>query len=107
MREHADEITDDELVGIGTFLPIAGHETTSNMLGGTLALLRHPEQLAIVRDDPAAAAPAVEELLRWLTIVHSGACLCTATADVELAGTPSPQATSWSARCPRPTATRS
>ena len=43
------------------------------MLGlGTLALLRHPEQLALVRDDPAAVAPAVEELLRWLSIVHSG-----------------------------------
>jgi cytochrome P450 len=86
VREHADEITDDELVGIGNLLLIAGHETTSNMLGlGTLALLRHPEQLAIVRDDPAAAAPAVEELLRWLTIVHSGV-VRTATADVELAG---------------------
>ena len=86
VREHADEITDDELVGIGNLLLIAGHETTSNMLGlGTLALLRHPEQLAIVRDDPAAAAPAVEELLRWLTIVHSGV-VRTATADVEIAG---------------------
>ena len=86
VREHAGEITDDELVGIGNLLLIAGHETTSNMLGlGTLALLQHPEQLALVRDDPAAAAPAVEELLRWLTIVHSGV-VRTATVDVELAG---------------------
>ena len=86
VREHAGEITDDELVGIGNLLLIAGHETTSNMLGlGTLALLQHPEQLALVRDDPAAAAPAVEELLRWLTIVHSGV-VRTATVDVEIAG---------------------
>ena len=86
VREHAGEITDDELVGIGNLLLIAGHETTSNMLGlGTLALLQHPDQLALVRDDPAAAAPAVEELLRWLTIVHSGV-VRTATADVEIAG---------------------
>ncbi len=86
VREHAGEITDDELAGIGSLLLIAGHETTSNMLAlGTLALLRHPEQLALVRDDPDAAAPAVEELLRWLTIVHSGV-VRTATADVELAG---------------------
>ncbi len=86
VREHAGEVTDDELVGIGNLLLIAGHETTSNMLAlGTLALLQHPDQLALVRDNPDAAAPAVEELLRWLTIVHSGV-VRTATADVEVAG---------------------
>jgi len=86
VREHGEELTDDELVGIGNLLLIAGHETTSNMLGlGTLALLQHPEQLALVRDDPTVVAPAVEELLRWLTIVHSGV-VRTATVDVELAG---------------------
>ncbi len=86
VREHAGEVTDDELVGIGNLLLIAGHETTSNMLAlGTLALLQHPDQLALVRDHPDAAAPAVEELLRWLTIVHSGV-VRTATADVEVAG---------------------
>ena len=73
VRQHGDDLTTDELIGVAGLLLIAGHETTSNMLGlGTLALLRHPEQLALVRDDPAAAAPAVEELLRWLGIVHSG-----------------------------------
>ena len=47
VREHGDELTDDELIGIAGLLLLAGHETTSNMLGlGTLALLRHPEQLA-------------------------------------------------------------
>jgi cytochrome P450 len=56
------------------------------MLGlGTLALLRHPEQLALVRDDPGRVPPAVEELLRWLGIVHSGIPRTT-TVDVELAG---------------------
>ena len=86
VREHSGEITDDELVGIGNLLLIAGHETTSNMLAlGTLALLQHPDQLALVRDDPTAAAPAVEELLRWLTIVHSGV-VRTATVDAEIAG---------------------
>ena len=55
VREHGHELTTDELIGIAGLLLIAGHETTSNMLGlGTLALLRHPEQLALVRDDPAA-----------------------------------------------------
>jgi cytochrome P450 len=72
VREHGDELTEDELVGITGLLLVAGHETTANMLGlGTLALLCHPEQLALVRDDPAAVEPAVEELLRWLSIVPS------------------------------------
>lgn len=86
VREHGDELTTDELIGIAGILLIAGHETTSNMLGlGTLALLRHPDQLARVRDDPAAVEPAVEELLRWLSIVHSGT-LKTTTTDVEIGG---------------------
>lgn len=86
VREHGAELTDDELVGIAGLLLLAGHETTSNMLGlGTLALLRHPDQLAAVRDDPDAVGPAVEELLRWLSIVHSAIPRIT-TTDVEIAG---------------------
>ncbi len=90
VREHGTELTDDELIGIAGLLLLAGHETTSNMLGlGTLALLRHPEQLAAVRDDPDAVGPAVEELLRWLSIVHSAIPRIT-TTDVEVAGVPIP-----------------
>jgi cytochrome P450 len=90
VREHGTEVTDDELIGIASLLLLAGHETTSNMLGlGTLALLRHPDQLAAVRDDPDAVAPAVEELLRWLSIVHSAIPRLT-TTDVEIAGVPIP-----------------
>ncbi|MGX9789364.1 cytochrome P450 [Mycobacterium sp. MMS18-G62] len=88
VREHGDELTDDELIGVASLLLLAGHETTSNMLGlGTLALLRHPDQLAAVRDDPDAVGPAVEELLRWLSIVHSAIPRIT-TTDVEIAGVP-------------------
>jgi cytochrome P450 len=65
VRDHGAELTDDQLIGVAGLLLLAGHETTSNMLGlGTLALLRHPGQLALVRADPAATAPAIEELLR-------------------------------------------
>lgn len=86
VREHGAELGDDELVGIAGLLLLAGHETTSNMLGlGTLALLRHPDQLAVVRDDPDAIGPAVEELLRWLSIVQTSIPRIT-TAEVELAG---------------------
>lgn len=52
----------------------AGHETTASMISlGTLALLHHPEQLARLRDtdDPAVVANVVEELMRYLSIVHS------------------------------------
>jgi cytochrome P450 len=88
VREHGSELTDDELIGIASLLLLAGHETTSNMLGlGTLALLRHSDQLAAVRDDPDAVGPAVEELLRWLSIVHSAIPRIT-TTDVQIAGVP-------------------
>lgn len=86
VRQHGDELSDDELIGIAGLLLLAGHETTSNMLGlGVLALLRHPDQLAAVRDDPAAVGPAVEELLRWLSIVQNAIPRITTTA-VEIAG---------------------
>jgi cytochrome P450 len=86
VREHGDDLTTDELIGIASLLLLAGHETTANMLGlGTLALLRHPDQLAIVRDEPERVDAAVEELMRWLSIVHSG-IVRVATTDTEIAG---------------------
>ncbi|MCE3551034.1 cytochrome P450 [Pseudonocardia sp. RS11V-5] len=87
IRDHDEDLTTAELVGIANLLLVAGHETTSNMLGlGTLALLRHPDQLALVRDDPDAVPGAVEELLRWLSVVNSGSPRL-ATRDVEIDGT--------------------
>jgi cytochrome P450 len=66
VRDFGDELTDDELVGIGNMLLIAGHETTASMLSASAALLlQHPEQLAVVRDDPSAIDGAIEELLRY------------------------------------------
>jgi cytochrome P450 len=76
------DLTDVELTGLGTFLLGAGLETTSNMLAlGTFALLCNPDQLPALQADPAAA---VEELLRYLSIAHTGARA--AVADVELGG---------------------
>jgi cytochrome P450 len=73
VRDHADDLSDEELVGIGNILLVAGHETTASSIGlGTLLLLRHPDQLALVRDQPELITNAVEEILRYLTIVHSG-----------------------------------
>jgi cytochrome P450 len=73
IRDHANELTDEELLGIGNILLVAGHETTANTIGlGTLLLLQHPDQLALVRDDPEVITTAVEEILRYLTIVDTG-----------------------------------
>ena len=86
VRDHGADVTDNELVGIAGLLLIAGHETTSNMLGlGTIAPLQNPDQLAAVRDDPDAAGPAIEELLRYLSVVQHAIPRIT-TTDVEVDG---------------------
>jgi cytochrome P450 len=61
-----ERLTEDELVGMVFLLLMAGHETTLNLIGsGMLALLEHPEQMELLRNDPALIKPAVEELLRY------------------------------------------
>ena len=65
-EDDGDMLDDDELVAQTLLLYIAGHETTVNLIaGGTLALLRHPGQFALLRSDPALVGNAVEELLRY------------------------------------------
>lgn len=72
-EELGEDVTLEELVSIGFTLLIAGHETTANMIAlSTLALLREPGQLAALREDPEVAVTAVEELLRYLSVVQFG-----------------------------------
>ncbi|MER7012665.1 cytochrome P450 [Saccharopolyspora sp. NPDC000359] len=74
------------LVSAAFLLLVAGHETTANMISlGTLALLEHPEQRAAIVADPARTLPAVEELLRYFSIVE-GATSRVAREDVEIGG---------------------
>ncbi|MEV4255434.1 cytochrome P450 [Spirillospora sp. NPDC049652] len=69
-----NDLTPAELGGIGRLLLIAGHETTANQLAlGVLTFLTRPEQLRVFRENPDAADRAVEELLRYLTIIQHGA----------------------------------
>ncbi|MBB4907450.1 cytochrome P450 [Actinophytocola algeriensis] len=82
-----DDLSVEELTGIAFLLLLAGHETTANMLAlGTFALLEHPDQLARLRADPALLPGAVEELLRYLSVVDVGALYRYATEDIELGG---------------------
>ena len=61
-----EKISQEELIANLILLFIAGHETTTNLLGnGLLALVRHPDQLQRLRDEPALMDTAVEELLRY------------------------------------------
>jgi cytochrome P450 len=65
-EDDGDALTDDELIAQTLLLYIAGHETTVNLIaGGTLALLRHPGQLALLREDSSLVGNAVEEMLRY------------------------------------------
>jgi cytochrome P450 len=86
VRKHGDEISDEELTGIFTLLLLAGYEPPANMLAlGPLVLLRHPEQRSVVCTDSNAVVPAVEELLRYLSVVFIGQ-VRTATEDVSIGG---------------------
>jgi cytochrome P450 len=81
------DLSDDELVGISMLLLIAGHETTANMLSlGTFALLQHPQQMQRLREQPESMPDAVEELMRYLSIVGSAGLPRVAREDLELAG---------------------
>lgn len=76
----------DELVSLAVLLLIAGHETTANMVSlGTLALIEHPAEAAALRADASRTPAAVEEMLRYFTIVDSVTSRVT-TEEVEIGG---------------------
>ena len=71
IREHGDEISDFDLGGLADGVFTGGLETSASMLAlGTAVLLDHPEDYRRVGSDPAVVDRAVEELLRYLTVVQ-------------------------------------
>ena len=73
-QQERDALSDAELLSNSFLLLLAGHETTTNLIGnGTLALLRHPEELARLRAEPELLENAVEELLRYDSPVQATA----------------------------------
>ncbi|MEV0938798.1 cytochrome P450 family protein [Micromonospora wenchangensis] len=86
-----DALTDRELLSTILLLIIAGHKTVANMVGnGTLLLLRHPDQLAMLRADPGGIPGAIEEILRYEGSA-GWASLRVATQDMRLGGVDIPQ----------------
>lgn len=78
-------LSHEELVAMARLLLIGGHETTANALGlAVFALLRQPGQWAALRDGPDLVAPAVEELLRYLSVIQGLDRV--ALADIDLDG---------------------
>lgn len=64
--EGGEGIDEDELISLCTMLMFAGQETTIDAIGNSvLALLQHPDQMQLLRDDPGLLPGAVEELLRF------------------------------------------
>jgi cytochrome P450 len=87
-RVKADELSVREAAQLATGVLIAGHETTANMLSlAIVALLEHPGQLALLRDtdDQKSIATAVEELMRYLSIIQTGQRRV-AVEDIDIAG---------------------
>jgi cytochrome P450 len=83
--DQGDDLSEGQLLATCVVALIAGNETTRNLIGnGMLALMRNPEQLEKLWNDPSLVVPAVEELLRY-----AGPVQCTAriaTEDLTIAG---------------------
>jgi cytochrome P450 len=90
VHDQGDVLTESELLATLILLLIAGHETTVNLIGNsTLALLRHPDQLARLRAEPELIDRAIEELLRYDSPVQL--TIRSALRDAEVGGRTIPQ----------------
>jgi cytochrome P450 family 142 subfamily A polypeptide 1 len=80
-----EKLDDDELLQESLLILVGGDETTRHVIsGGMYELLRHPEQMRRLAEEPRRVPVAVEEMLRWVTPIQNMAR--TATRDVEMRG---------------------
>nr|WSX18832.1 cytochrome P450 [Streptomyces tubercidicus] len=87
-RDVNDRLSEIELVDLCVGILVAGHETTATQIPNfVLALLDHPGQLALLREQPELIAGAVEELLRFVPLGSGASQPRYATEDVEVGGT--------------------
>lgn len=91
-NEGGDRLSHKETVSMVFLLLLAGHDTTANLIGSSvLALVEHPDQLQLLRQQPELLeSTAVEELLRYTSPVADGAARF-ATQDMEIGGVPLPR----------------
>ncbi|PNE40998.1 cytochrome P450 [Streptomyces noursei] len=87
-RDVDDRLSELELVDLCVGILVAGHETTATQIPNfVLALLDHPEQLALLREQPELIGGAVEELLRFVPLGSGAGQARYATEDIEVGGT--------------------
>jgi cytochrome P450 len=80
-----DRLTDEEIIANCIVTMVGGQETTTNLIGnGVLTLLRNPDQMQKLHDDPALVPSAIEEMLRYESPSQQTARIC--PADTELGG---------------------
>ncbi|WP_406453370.1 cytochrome P450 [Streptomyces sp. NBC_01622] len=83
VEESGDRLDEHELLATCILLINAGHETTVNLISnGVLALLRHPDQLELLRSRPELSGDAVEEVLRYDAPVHVTSRVARETVDL-------------------------
>ena len=84
-EEEGHKLTEEELLANCILILVAGHETTVNLIGNaTMTLLQHPDQLALVKNDPSLMPGAINEVLRYESPVQMVRRL--AHSDMELGG---------------------
>ncbi|MQA95200.1 MAG: cytochrome P450 [Streptosporangiales bacterium] len=87
-REMPGRISDTEIIALVVAVGLAGRQNTADLIGsGTVALLTHPDQIALLRGRPELMPRAVHELLRYCTPSHV-ARMRYATEDLEIGGVP-------------------
>ena len=85
-RDETDALSEQEVFGTVVLLIVAGHETTVGLIGNAvLNLLEHPDQLALLQEEPGLISGAIEEVLRYEGPVERSLNRWAAT-DVELGG---------------------